>query len=84
MAPLLPYIPTSDVANRHHYGVTKSRKQASTGGGGRAWGEAEVSGENQGPVDIFASKGMLTFDSGDLLASGSASEVAIQTHLWPA
>ncbi|KAI0020890.1 hypothetical protein F4780DRAFT_779114 [Xylariomycetidae sp. FL0641] len=36
----LPYTPTSDVLERHEYGVTKNRKLASTGGG-RAWSEDE-------------------------------------------
>lgn len=35
------YIPTSDASNRHDYGVTKTRKTTSTGGG-RAWSEDEV------------------------------------------
>lgn len=36
------YTPTADVSDRHEYGVTKSRKPASTGGG-RAWSEEEES-----------------------------------------
>ncbi|KAL2272020.1 hypothetical protein VTJ83DRAFT_1391 [Remersonia thermophila] len=36
----LPYTPRSDVLERHEYGVTKTRKTASTGGG-RAWSEEE-------------------------------------------
>lgn len=35
-----PYTPTSDVLDRHDFGITKSRKLASTGGG-RAWSEDE-------------------------------------------
>ncbi|KAH6839547.1 hypothetical protein B0I37DRAFT_236281 [Chaetomium sp. MPI-CAGE-AT-0009] len=35
-----PYTPRSDVMDRHDYGITKSRKPASTGGG-RAWSEDE-------------------------------------------
>lgn len=38
----MPYNPTSDVLERHEYGVAKNRKLASTGGG-RAWSEDEVS-----------------------------------------
>lgn len=34
------YIPTSDSSTRHEYGVTKTRKTTSTGGG-RAWSEDE-------------------------------------------
>ncbi|KKY29728.1 hypothetical protein UCDDA912_g10337 [Diaporthe ampelina] len=34
------YAPTSDVMDRHDYGITKSRKSSSTGGG-RAWSEDE-------------------------------------------
>ncbi|KAK7697039.1 hypothetical protein SLS64_013949 [Diaporthe eres] len=34
------YAPTSDVMDRHEYGITKSRKSSSTGGG-RAWSEDE-------------------------------------------
>lgn len=37
------YAPTSDVMDRHEYGITKSRKSSSTGGG-RAWSEDEVRG----------------------------------------
>ncbi|KAI0006383.1 hypothetical protein F4779DRAFT_25018 [Xylariaceae sp. FL0662B] len=36
----VPYTPTSDVLDRHEYGVSKNRKLASTGGG-RAWSEDE-------------------------------------------
>ncbi|KAK4039393.1 hypothetical protein C8A01DRAFT_16607 [Parachaetomium inaequale] len=36
----LPYTPRSDAMDRHDYGITKSRKTASTGGG-RAWSEDE-------------------------------------------
>lgn len=36
------YMPTRDAMDRHDYGVTKTRKAASTGGG-RAWSEDEVS-----------------------------------------
>ncbi|KAJ4287054.1 hypothetical protein N0V88_007820 [Collariella sp. IMI 366227] len=35
------YVPTSDAIGRHGYGITKSRKTASTGGG-RAWSEEET------------------------------------------
>ncbi|KAK6080790.1 hypothetical protein SCUP515_03391 [Seiridium cupressi] len=35
-----PYTPTSDVLDRHDYGISKNRKLASTGGG-RAWSEDE-------------------------------------------
>jgi hypothetical protein len=35
-----PFVPTSDSLDRHEFGVTKSRKMASTGGG-RAWSEDE-------------------------------------------
>lgn len=35
------YAPTSDVLDRHDYGISKNRKLASTGGG-RAWSEDEV------------------------------------------
>jgi len=47
MSPIRPspfpgmYTPTTDVTERHEYGVTKNRKPASTGGG-RAWSEEEV------------------------------------------
>jgi hypothetical protein len=37
----VPYTPRSDAIDRHDYGITKSRKTASTGGG-RAWSEEEV------------------------------------------
>ncbi|KKF94201.1 hypothetical protein CFO_g3426 [Ceratocystis platani] len=40
MQPHSSYTPTGDVADRHEYGVVKSRKMASTGGG-RAWSEEE-------------------------------------------
>lgn len=40
------YIPTSDASARHEYGVTKTRKTTSTGGG-RAWSEDEVCPRNQ-------------------------------------
>ncbi|KAJ2974650.1 hypothetical protein NUW58_g8589 [Xylaria curta] len=36
----IPYIPASDAADRHEYGITKNRKITSTGGG-RAWSEDE-------------------------------------------
>lgn len=39
--PAAMYNPTSDVMDRHEYGITKSRKSSSTGGG-RAWSEDEV------------------------------------------
>ena len=35
------YTPSSDVIDRHDYGIQKNRKPASTGGG-RAWSEEEV------------------------------------------
>ncbi|KAM5354006.1 hypothetical protein ACJ41O_000656 [Fusarium nematophilum] len=35
-----PYIPSRDVIDRHEYGITKSRKASSTGGG-RAWSDEE-------------------------------------------
>ncbi|KAH8780858.1 hypothetical protein F5883DRAFT_406122 [Diaporthe sp. PMI_573] len=38
--PAAMYNPTSDVMDRHEYGITKSRKSSSTGGG-RAWSEDE-------------------------------------------
>lgn len=38
--PTAMYAPTSDVMDRHEYGITKSRKSSSTGGG-RAWSEDE-------------------------------------------
>ncbi|KAK0752797.1 hypothetical protein B0T18DRAFT_313799 [Schizothecium vesticola] len=38
--PPVGYIPTSDIMDRHDYGITKSRKVTSTGGG-RAWSEEE-------------------------------------------
>lgn len=38
---MAPYTPTSDAIDRHDYGISKSRKLASTGGG-RAWSEDEV------------------------------------------
>lgn len=38
--PAAMYAPTSDVMDRHEYGITKSRKSSSTGGG-RAWSEDE-------------------------------------------
>ncbi|KAJ0104289.1 hypothetical protein J7T55_009453 [Diaporthe amygdali] len=38
--PAAIYAPTSDVMDRHEYGITKSRKSSSTGGG-RAWSEDE-------------------------------------------
>jgi hypothetical protein len=38
----VPYTPRSDAMDRHDYGISKSRKTASTGGG-RAWSEDEVS-----------------------------------------
>lgn len=41
LAPQSAYTPTSDAMARHEYGVTKTRKTASTGGG-RAWSEEEV------------------------------------------
>lgn len=41
--PTAMYAPTSDVMDRHEYGITKSRKSSSTGGG-RAWSEDEVRG----------------------------------------
>lgn len=41
--PTAMYAPTSDVMDRHDYGITKSRKSSSTGGG-RAWSEDEVRG----------------------------------------
>jgi hypothetical protein len=37
-----PYIPARDSMDRHDYGITKSRKASSTGGG-RAWSDEEVS-----------------------------------------
>jgi hypothetical protein len=37
-----PYTPTSDAMDRHEYGVSKTQKLSSTGGG-RAWSEDEVS-----------------------------------------
>ena len=43
MAAPSAYTPTSDVMDRHEYGITKNRKTASTGGG-RAWSEDEVRG----------------------------------------
>ena len=39
--PPVTYTPTSDAMDRHEYGVSKSRKVTSTGGG-RAWSEDEV------------------------------------------
>lgn len=39
--PAAMYAPASDVMDRHEYGITKSRKSSSTGGG-RAWSEDEV------------------------------------------
>lgn len=41
--PTAMYAPTCDVMDRHEYGITKSRKSSSTGGG-RAWSEDEVRG----------------------------------------
>ncbi|POS73968.1 hypothetical protein DHEL01_v207635 [Diaporthe helianthi] len=38
--PAAMFAPTSDVMDRHEYGITKSRKSSSTGGG-RAWSEDE-------------------------------------------
>lgn len=39
------YAPTSDVMDRHDYGITKHhRKSSSSTGGGRAWSEDEVRG----------------------------------------
>ncbi|KAI2615255.1 hypothetical protein GGR54DRAFT_304614 [Hypoxylon sp. NC1633] len=35
------YTPTSDVLDRHEYGITKNRKLAASTGGGRAWSEDE-------------------------------------------
>lgn len=37
----VPYTPTSDVLDRHEYGITKNRKLAASTGGGRAWSEDE-------------------------------------------
>ncbi|KAI1653215.1 hypothetical protein F4813DRAFT_383421 [Daldinia decipiens] len=37
----MPYTPTSDVLDRHEYGVTKNRKLTASTGGGRAWSEDE-------------------------------------------
>ncbi|KAJ4260503.1 hypothetical protein NW762_007244 [Fusarium torreyae] len=37
-----PYIPARDSMDRHEYGITKSRKASSTGGG-RAWSDEEES-----------------------------------------
>lgn len=36
------YTPTSDALDRHEFGIAKTRKTTSTGGG-RAWSEDEVS-----------------------------------------
>lgn len=36
------YAPTSDVMDRHDYGVTKHHRKNSSTGGGRAWSEDEV------------------------------------------
>ncbi|KAI8625631.1 hypothetical protein F5Y19DRAFT_261733 [Xylariaceae sp. FL1651] len=36
----IPYTPTSDALDRHEFGISKTRKLASTGGG-RAWSEDE-------------------------------------------
>lgn len=41
------FTPTSDAMGRHEYGVTKTRKTASTGGG-RAWSEEEVRSWSKG------------------------------------
>lgn len=46
--PAAIYAPTSDVMDRHEYGITKSRKSSSTGGG-RAWSEDEVCDLHRGP-----------------------------------
>ncbi|KAI0180632.1 hypothetical protein GGR52DRAFT_253629 [Hypoxylon sp. FL1284] len=37
----VPYAPTSDVLDRHEYGITKNRKVVASTGGGRAWSEDE-------------------------------------------
>lgn len=50
-----PYIPTSDVIDRHDYGISKNRKLVSTGGG-RAWSEDEVSL----PAKMQSSRGCIT------------------------
>lgn len=36
------YTPTSDVMERHEYGITKHHRKNSSTGGGRAWSEDEV------------------------------------------
>lgn len=36
------YTPTSDVMERHEYGITKHHRKTSSTGGGRAWSEDEV------------------------------------------
>lgn len=38
------YTPTSDVMERHEYGITKHHRKNSSTGGGRAWSEDEVCG----------------------------------------
>lgn len=38
------YAPTTDVMDRHDYGVTKHHRKNSSTGGGRAWSEDEVCG----------------------------------------
>ncbi|KAJ9150642.1 hypothetical protein NKR23_g3524 [Pleurostoma richardsiae] len=38
--PAVPYTPTTDIMDRHEYGISKNRKVTSTGGG-RAWSEDE-------------------------------------------
>lgn len=53
-APPAHYQPTSDMMDRHEYGVLKNRKTASTGGG-RAWSEDEVC--------LFGFLGFVSFQS---------------------
>ena len=71
----IPRYTPSDAIDRHDYGVQKSRKTASTGGG-RAWSEDEVSRSKE----CFSS---LTSFLGSLPPSDTPSENALQTYRCP-
>lgn len=49
MAPAM-YTPTTDVMERHEYGITKHHRKTSSTGGGRAWSEDEVSDSQSRPI----------------------------------
>lgn len=72
-----PYIPSRDVIDRHDYGVTKTRKASSTGGG-RAWSDDEV-GLIHG-CDVHDLGTQLTPATGGISHPDSTPEDALQVH----